>query len=519
VTESATAPATKLGFWNIVETEPDRIAVIDVEHVEHSWAETAAEAHRIVHGLRALGVGTGDTIATLLPNSFETVALMLATGEAGIYLTPVNYHLTGPEVAYIVDDSESKVFIAHERFADAAVAVSDSVQRFAVGSIDGFAPYSDLLKGQPETLPDDRTSGTIMNYTSGTTGRPKGVKRPLTGLNPNDAGELGSFLLNLFGIPPMGNGRHLVAAPLYHTAVGQYMMASLNGGHAAVLMDQWSPEGTLERIERHRVTESHMVPTMFNRMLKMPDADKQKYDVSSMTHAIHSAAPCPIPTKQAMLDWWGPCIYEYYAATEGGGTLATPEDWLKKPGTVGKPWPISEVVVFDDDGNKLSPGEVGTVWMRMGDQKFEYHKDKEKTEKSWKDGYFTVGDAGYLDEDGYLFLADRKIDMIISGGVNIYPAEVESVLIQHADIADCAVFGIPHDDWGEEVKAAVQLADGVTAGPEQEEKLLTYLKENVAKYKLPRSIDFHTDFPRDPNGKLYKRKLRDPYWEGRTTQI
>jgi long-chain acyl-CoA synthetase len=510
---------TKLGFWNIVDEEPDRVAVIDVDHTEHAFGEVAAAAHRIVHGLRSLGVGTGDTIATLLPNSVHMVALMLATGEAGIYLTPINYHLTGPEVAYIVDDSESKVFIAHERFGEAAGAVSESVQRFAVGSIEGFAPYDSLVSGQPAEFPADRTAGAIMNYTSGTTGRPKGVKRPLTGLNPNDAGELGSFLLNLFGIQPLGEGRHLVAAPLYHTAVGQYMMASLNGGHGAVLMDQWSPDGTLERIERHRVTETHMVPTMFHRMLKLPDDVKKQYDVSSMTHAIHSAAPCPIPTKQAMLDWWGPVIYEYYAATEGGGTLATPEDWLKKPGTVGKPWPISEVVIFDDDGNRLPPGEVGTVWMRMGDQKFEYHKDKAKTEKSWKDGYFTVGDAGYVDEDGYLFLADRKIDMIISGGVNIYPAEIEAVLIQHEDVADCAVFGIPHDDWGEEVKAAVELVPGVQADDAEHETLLGYLRDNVAKYKCPRSIDFHDQMPRDPNGKLYKRKLRDPYWAESERQI
>jgi long-chain acyl-CoA synthetase len=514
-----TTDAPKLGFWNIAEYDPDRIACIDVEHNETTFAELAAEAHQLVHGLRALGVGTGDTIATLLPNSRQTVALMLATGEAGIYLTPVNYHLTGPEVAYIVDDSESKVFIAHERFADAAAAVSGSIKRYAVGTIEGFAAYDDLIAGQPSTLPDDRTAGAIMNYTSGTTGRPKGVKRPLTGLDPNVAGELGSFLLNLFAIEPMGHGRHLVAAPLYHTAVGQYMMASLNGGHGAVLMDQWTAEGTLERIERHKVTETHMVPTMFHRMLKLPDDVKKSYDVSSMSHAIHSAAPCPVPTKHAMLDWWGPVIWEYYAATEGGGTIASPEDWLKKPGTVGKPWPISEVVIFDDDGNRLPPGEVGTVWMRMGDQKFEYHKDKAKTEKSWKDGYFTVGDAGYLDEDGFLFLADRKIDMIIAGGVNIYPAEIESVLIQHIDVDDCAVFGIPHDDFGEEVKAAVQLTSGVDATPEKEAELLDYLKDNVAKYKLPRSIDFHSEFPRDPNGKLYKRKLRDPYWEGRETKI
>jgi long-chain acyl-CoA synthetase len=220
-----------------------------------------------------------------------------------------------------------------------------------------------------------------------------------------------------------------------------------------------------------------------------------------------------------MLDWWGPVIWEYYAATEGGGTVASPEEWEKKPGTVGKPWPISEIVILDDDGNALPPGEVGTVWMSMSGQTFKYHKDDEKTAKSWRGQYFTVGDAGYLDEDGYLFLADRKIDMIIAGGVNIYPAEIEAVLIQHPDVNDCAVFGIPHEDFGEEVKAAVELVPGVEASPAEEAKILDYLRDNVAKYKLPRSVDFVADFPRDPNGKVYKRKLRDPYWEGRDRAI
>jgi long-chain acyl-CoA synthetase len=254
-------------------------------------------------------------------------------------------------------------------------------------------------------------------------------------------------------------------------------------------------------------------------MLQLPDDVKAKYDVSSMTHAIHAAAPCPVDTKRKMLDWWGPTIWEYYAATEGGGTVASPEDWLKKPGTVGKPWPISEIVVFDDDGNRMPAGEVGTVWMRMGEHRFEYHGDKEKTDKSWRDGYFTVGDAGYLDEDGYLFLSDRKADMIISGGVNIYPAEIEAVILQHPDVNDAAVFGIPNEDWGEEVKAAIQLVDGVEAGPQAEQSILEFCAGKLAKYKTPRSIDFVQDFPRDPNGKVYKRRLRDPYWAGRDRAI
>jgi long-chain acyl-CoA synthetase len=315
---------------------------------------------------------------------------------------------------------------------------------------------------------------------------------------------------------PGSAGVHLVCAPLYHTAVLNFATNHLHLGHTLVLMDKWTPELTLECIARHRVTSSHMVPTMFNRLLKLPEPERMRYDVSSLRHVIHSAAPCPIPTKRAMLDWWGPCIYEYYSASEGGGTLATPAQWLQKPGTVGKAWPISQIRILDDDRNPLPDGAIGTVWIRMGDFHCEYHKDAKKTADAWSDGFFTVGDAGYLDPDGFLFLCDRKADMIIAGGVNIYPAEVEAQLVTHPLVLDAAVFGIPNPDLGEEVKAVVQLAPGATADAAQ---LLAFLSERVAKYKLPRSIDFVSELPRDPNGKLYKRRLRDPYWKGRSTAI
>ncbi|MHB8453078.1 MAG: AMP-binding protein, partial [Mycobacteriales bacterium] len=323
-----------LGFWNVAEREPDRVAVIDAAHVSYGYGELAARAHQVVHGFRSLGLATGDVVAMLLPNEVDTVVLTLATSEAGLYLAPINYHLVGEEVAYIVADSGARVFVAHERFAAAAEAVpaAAGLARLCVGRIDGFSPLAEMVRAQPTTPPEGRTAGALMNYTSGTTGRPKGVKRPLSDVDPDTAAEMGSFLLMLFGIEPLGPGRHLVTAPLYHTAVAQYMTASLHGGHAAVLMDQWTPEGTLDRIARHRVTTTHMVPTMFHRLLKLPAEVKAAADLSSLTHVIHSAAPCPVPTKRAMLDWWGPVIYEYYAATEGGGTLATPEDWEKKPG-------------------------------------------------------------------------------------------------------------------------------------------------------------------------------------------
>jgi long-chain acyl-CoA synthetase len=284
-------------------------------------------------------------------------------------------------------------------------------------------------------------------------------------------------------------------------------------------MDGWTPEGMLARIHEHRVTSTHLVPTMFHRMLRLPEEERARYDVSSMTHAVHGAAPCPIATKRAMVDWWGPVIYEYYAASEGGGTLATPEDFEKKPGSVGRPWAISEIAVTDDDGVRLPPGEPGTVWIKMGAQTFSYHGDEEKTRNSWRDGFFTVGDAGYLDGDGYLYLCDRKSDMIIAGGVNIYPAEIEAVLLQHPDVADCAVFGVPDDDLGEQVKAAVEPMPGTALDDAQAERLIAYGRETLAAFKCPRSVDFVPDFPRDPIGKVHKRRLRDPYWAGRDRQI
>jgi long-chain acyl-CoA synthetase len=285
-------------------------------------------------------------------------------------------------------------------------------------------------------------------------------------------------------------------------------------------MDKWTPEGMLELIQRYGVTSSHMVPTQFHRLLALPEDVRSKYDISSLRHMVHAAAPCPVDIKQRMIAWWGNTIDEYYAASEGGGTIVFANEWLQKPGTVGKPWVISEIAIFDDDGNRLTePHKIGTVYMKMGAGGFEYYKDKAKTEKNRIGDFFTVGDVGELDEDGWLFLRDRKIDMIISGGANIYPSEIESVLLTHPGVGDAAVFGIPHEDWGEEVKAVIEPAEGATAGPELEREILEFCAGRLAKFKTPKSIDFTTEMPRDPNGKLYKRKLRDPYWAGRERTI
>ncbi|MCA1833363.1 MAG: acyl-CoA synthetase [Actinomycetota bacterium] len=512
------------GFWVAAQTDPEHLALVEPDGTEHSAARLLASCNQVVHGLRALGFDPGDTVAAMLPNGAAIIELYLAALQAGWYIVPINYHLTAPEVAYILADSDAKAFVGHEALADACLGAVGETKfhekaRFSVGTLPGFRPYAELKEGQPTDLPEDRSTGAVMTYTAGTTGKPKGVRRPTPSVDPDTNGMLNGLFLTLFGIQPLDDNVHLTVSPLYHTAVVNFTLDSLHLGHSVVLMDKWTPEETLRLIERYRVTTSHMVPTQFHRLLQLPDDVKKKADVSSLRVMVHSAAPCPPDVKRRMIEWWGNVIYEYYAATEGGGTLVTPEEWMKKPGTVGKPWPISEISILDDAEQPAPAGQPGTVYIKMGDYGFEYHKDKEKTDKSWKEGFFTVGDIGYLDEDGYLFLCDRKIDMIISGGVNIYPAEIEGVLLSHPKVGDAAVFGIPHDDWGEEVKAVIEPAAGVAPGDALTGDLDAFCRERLAKYKCPRTYDFVDVLPRDPNGKLYKRALRDPYWQGRERAI
>lgn len=516
---------TQMGFWSFAQREPDHLALVDPAGREWRRGELLAEANRIAHGLRALGLHSGDVVAIMAPNDATFVALNLAVTQIGLYLVPINWHLAGPEVAYILQDSGARVFIAGEKVAEAARAAVHEASfpthaAFTTGNIPGFRPFAELTAGQPDHLPADRSAGAVMNYTSGTTGKPKGVRRPLAGLDPETMADRYSFSLRIFGIEPEDGNVHFCGSPLYHTAVLTWLANSLNMGHSVVLVDRWDPEQMLAAIERYRVTTSHMVPTQFARLLKLSEAVRNRYDVSSVRHMIHAAAPCPPDIKRAMLDWWGPSIYEYYAATEGGGTLCTPEEWLRYPGTVGKAWPTAEIRIFDDAGNEMPPGEQGTVYMLLADHtRFEYKGDAEKTQQERLGNYFTVGDIGYLNEEGYLFLCDRKIDMIISGGANIYPAEIENVLILHPKVADCAVFGVPNEEWGEEIKAVVQPAAGVTGSEALTAELLDFLSSRLAKMKWPRSIDYLPELPRDPNGKLYKRRLRDPYWEKAERQV
>ena len=513
-----------LGFWRLAQADPGWIAAVDPDGTEHRAGDLLARANRLVHGLRELGLRPGDGFCGLVPNGTEGLVLYLAALQAGWYYTPINWHLTGPEIAYIVADSEAKAFFVHPRYAAEGVRGAEAIapeRRFAVpeGDFPGFRAVSELTGGRPDTMPTGRTAGAAMHYTSGTTGKPKGVRRALSGLDPDDSAELMTFLLNLFGITPGRPNAHLVTSPNYHTAVTQFGGTALHMGHTLVYMDRWDAEDMLRLCERHRITNSHMVPTHFKRLLSLPAEVRTRYDLSSLTWMIHAAAPCPVPVKWAMLDWWGECVYEYYAATEGGGTLATPQDWKTRPGTVGRAWPISELLIVDDAGEPVPARTPGTIYMKMMGATFEYKGDPAKTAASRLKDHFTVGDIGYLDEDGFLFLCDRKADMIISGGTNIYPAEIENEIMVHPKVADVAVFGVPDEEWGEQIKAVVEPAAGVAPGPELTAEILASLEGRLARMKWPKSIDYLAEMPREPNGKLLKRKLRDPYWKGRDRAI
>ena len=519
-------PAFSRGIWAHGPAWVDRVAICEyreggeTEGRDVTFGELMAGAHVVARALADLGMRPGDTVATMLPNCIEFLELYFATQESGLYLTPVNYHLTWEEVAYQLEDSGSTVLVVHERFADvarwaAARAGLPSARCLAVGAIDGFTPLTTVLDHHPPFPPDERQPGEMMVYTSGTTGRPKGVRRPLGqgDLIP----QLEVMVAVTLGDHPEG-GIHLVCAPLYHRGPNIPAISALHAGQTLVMMDRFDPERALQLIDQHRVTTSFMVPTMFHRLLALPDDVKSRYDTSSLRRVIHSAAPCPVEIKRRMIMWWGPVIYESYGATEGGGTTVTPQDWLRKPGTVGRPWVGAEVHIFDDDGNPCPPGVPGRVFVKSASPAFMYHQDWDKTLGSRLGELITLGDVGYLDEEGFLFLCGRQSDMIISGGVNVYPAEVEGVLLQHPEVRDAGVIGIPDEEWGERVHAVVQLYDP-GGGSAAEQRLLAFCREHLAAYKCPHSIEVRGELPRTEAGKLYKRRIRDEYWAATGRQI
>lgn len=507
-------------FWSRAAAEPDRIVVVTPDGVEHRAGDVLALANRIVHRLRAGGAQRGDAFATVLPNGLEVLAAYLAAMQAGWYLTPINHHLTDSEIAYLVENSGARCVIAHERFAaatvDAFAALEAPPELVFVGEVDGYESFDHWCATAPASLPDDRATGAVMYYTSGTTGRPKGVRRPLPDSLPEDAEIPFLDLLGLFGITTSGDDVHLCTSPLYHTAVLAFAASALHTGQQVVLMDRFDATRTLELIDRYRVTNTHMVPTQFHRLLALPEDVRDSFDVSSLRYVVHGAAPCPPEVKRRMIEWWGPVIYEYYGTTEGGGTFVNSIDWLARPGTVGRAWEGADLRVLDDAGEELPRGEIGSVYIYLGPEGFRYHNDDAKTEASRRGDYFTVGDIGYMDEEGYLFLKDRSSNLVIVGGVNVYPAEIENALLSHPDVADVAVFGIPDEDLGERVVAVIEARSAV---PPDVEALRAHCERLLARFKVPREFAFVAELPRDPSGKLFKRHVREHYLANATSPI
>ncbi|MEZ0075321.1 acyl-CoA synthetase [Planotetraspora sp. GP83] len=495
---------------------PGRPAVIMAESGEvTTYAELNAESNRVANLLFDLGLRRGDHIAFMLENRAELLAVAWAAQRSGLYYTPVGTRLTADEVAYIIGNCEARVFVTSAAFAEVAgVAVRSCPGlklRLALdGEIEGFSGYREAVGRFPGTPLAEEWEGQSMIYSSGTTGRPKGVKRALSGKRlGDDPAQIGVLPL----LSMLEDVVYLSPAPLYHAAPMNMCVALLRLGATLVIMERFDAEKALEAIERHRVTHTQMVPTMFIRLLRLPAEVRSRYDLGSLRLAIHAAAPCPVDTKRRMIEWWGPILTEYYAGTENiGMTLCDSEEWLGHPGTVGRAI-AGTLHILDEDGQEQPAGVQGAVYF-SGGADFEYHGDPEKTAAARDPlgrGWATLGDIGYVDADGYLFLTDRRAHMIIRGGVNVYPQESENILAMHPKVGDVAVIGVPDPDLGEVVKAVVQPVDQADAGPAFEHELLAYCRERLARYKCPDSVDFVSELPRQATGKLHKRLLRDRY--------
>ena len=479
-------------------------------------------SNQCAHLFRSLGVVPGDGIAFMMENHPLFFPIVFAAWRSGLRYTAISWRLQPDEVEYIVKDCEAKIFITSKFLEDKAKSLEKSLHGVAKYMLDGesdtYRSFEDHIKSMPSVAIEDECQGGPMLYSSGTTGRPKGIKRELQ-LNPlpydqesEDLNYLGRVVQNVYGADE--ESVYLSPAPLYHSAPLGFNTGFLAGGGTSVIMEKFDPELALQAIAEYQITHSQWVPTMFVRFLKLEESIKEKYDLSSHRVAIHAAAPCPVEVKEKMIDWWGPILNEYYAGTEFNGmTIVNSQDWLGHKGTVGRPL-FGQVHILDEEGKELPPGEEGGVYFG-GDTatSFEYHNDPKKTAGAFsKQGFSTLGDIGYLDSEGYLYLTDRKAYMIISGGVNIYPKETEDALIMHPKIADVAVFGVPNEEMGEEVKAVVQLENPDEAGSAMEAELIAYCKERISHVKCPKSIDFEKELPRHPTGKLYKRLLKDKYW-------
>jgi fatty-acyl-CoA synthase len=498
-------------------TVPHRPALIVSDTGEVlTYQELDDRSNRLARYLQAQGVQRGQTVALFMENNPRFMEVVWAARRSGLYLTAVNRYLTLDEAAYIIDDSDACILIASHARADVAAGLPARAPRcrgflMTDGTLPGWSSYEEAVASCPARPLDTEWLGELMLYSSGTTGRPKGIRRPL-----RDAriGEDDLLLRVVQGYGFDESTVYLSPAPMYHAAPLAFSLGVQHTGGTVVMMPRFDPAEALALIERYRVTHSQWVPTMFVRMLKLPEAERWRHDLSSHRCAIHAAAPCPVAVKQAMIDWWGPILEEYYGATEGNGlTRIGSADWLGHPGSVGRAV-IGVLHVCDADGTELPVGEPGIVYFERDTMPFSYHKDATRTAEAQHPvhaNWSTVGDVGYLDADGWLYLTDRKAFMIISGGVNIYPREVEDLLIGHPAVRDVAVFGLPDPDMGEQVKAVVEMMDGWTPSPELADELIAYARTHLAHFKVPKSVDFIDALPRLPTGKLYKQALRATY--------
>jgi long-chain acyl-CoA synthetase len=506
----------RLGVWWIAEDHPDQPAIVASPTGEAlTYGELAGRAHQLVHALRSRGLGAGDIVAYALPNGVDIVVWQLATAEAGMSSIALNPALSGHEVREIVEHSGAHAVVVHADYAERVVefrgATTARLWVSVGGEVAGFEPVSSLVAGQPFALPGDRRYGAAISYSSGTTGKPKAIGRTLPSIDPSVMTDTMKLMGRAFSFTIL-SGVHLVSAGMHHGGCQSFYQAALNVGQSLAIMGRFDAETALRIIDEHRVSTAYMVPTQFVRFLRLPDDVRASYDVSSLRVVVHSAAPCPLEVKQQMMAWWGPVIWETYGGMEGAATIAKPHRWIEKPGTVGRAVRGMAVKILDDGGNPLPANEVGAVYLEPEQPTFVYRGDPELTASVHKGKAFTLGDLGYLDEDGYLFLRDRAKDMIISGGVNIYPAEVEAVLAAHPAIGDVAVIGVPDAEWGESVKAIVEVTAGVVPSDALADELIAWCRSRLSGFKCPRSVDFHDSLPRSDAGKVYKRRLREEHW-------
>jgi len=501
-----------LPFQRYAERDPDALAVVGPTGDSWSRSQLASVANGIARGLLARGVRTGDAIAIVAPNCPEYLAVHLAAVSAGLRVVPVNWHLSLGELAFVLEDSGAKAIVAHERLGLRRLEQLRYVRTRArlhvsIGDAPGYVPFTELAARAPRGPVGVGKLGRVMPYTSATTGRPKAVCLPLA--NARVAlDKMIAWHVSL-GVEPEADNVHLCTSMLYHSAPLDGAFTALQMGHAVVLADRPDPCTLLELIERYQVTTTFLVPAMLVRLAKLAPSVRRGYRTSSLRFVVHGGAPCPIETKRTMIDWWGPIVWEAYGAAEAQGTIVSAEEWLERPGTVGRPIPGSAIRILDDDGRELPAGAEGAVYIKphTGDR-FHYRNAPAETAACWRGDFVTVGDIGRLDEDGYLFLCDRRTDLILSSGMNVYPAEIEHALVQHPAVVDCGVVGIPHELFGQVPKAFVQASAGASPGPALAAELLAYLSERLSPMKLPRRIEFVDVLPRDPNGKLHRRRLR-----------